>query len=442
MSFSRAVASAFRLTLVLFSLLAPVRAQQLSDLDRERDQQMLRAVGDDVLKHYYDPKFHGVDFNAELAAAKQRIDKATSNNMAISSIAAALDSLDDSHTFFLPPAHPMRHEYGWEYQMVGDHCFVTHVRPMSDAEAKGLKPGDEILAVNGIAPDRDIVWKLQYLFNVLRPQPSLRLDLRDPAGNKRTLDVAARIRETKLLTNLTGQSGAGEIWNIIREEESQEHLMRARYAESGDALMVLKVPEFYFSALEVREMMDKARKHKALIVDLRGNPGGSVDTLEYFAGDVFDKDVRIADRIGRKENKPQIAKGSHNPFAGKIVVLVDSRSASAAELFARLMQIEKRGTVLGDRSSGHVMESRHYSEQTGSGTVIFFGVSVTDADLIMTDGKSLEHVGVTPDEVILPTAADLASGRDPVLARAAELLGVQMRPEDAGKLFPYEWPEQ
>lgn len=442
MSFRRTVAFAFGISLFLFSPLVPARAQQLSSLDRERDQQMLRTVGDDVLKHYYDPKFHGVDFKAELAAAKQRIDKATSNNMAISSIAAALDSLDDSHTFFLPPRHPMRHDYGWQYEMVGDHCFVTHVRPKSDAEAKGLKPGDEILAVNGIPPARDIVWKLQYLFGVLRPQPGLRLDLQDPAGNKRTVDVAARIRETKLVTDLTGAGGAGDIWNIIREEESEELLMRARYAESGEALMVLKVPEFYFSVLEVREMMDKARKHKALIVDLRGNPGGSVDTLQYFAGDVFDKDVKIADRIGRKESKPQVAKGSSHPFTGKLVVLVDSRSASAAELFARLMQIEKRGTVLGDRSSGHVMESRHFSEQTGSSTVVFFGVSITDADLIMTDGKSLEHVGVTPDELLLPTAADLASGRDPVMARAAELLGVKISAEDAGKMFPYEWPPE
>ena len=46
---------------------------------------------------------------------------------------------------------------------------------------------------------------------------------------------------------------------------------------------------------------------------------------------------------------------------------------------------------------------------------------------------------MTPDEVVLPTAQDMASGRDPVLAHAAETLGVKISAEDAGKAFPYEW---
>jgi carboxyl-terminal processing protease len=424
---------------LLLSMLGSPQQPPMTKFERDRSQEVLQLVASDVQKHYYDPKFHGLDWNATIAEAKKRIDSETSTNMALSHIAAALDKLDDSHTFFIPPRHANRFDYGWEYQMVGDHCFVTRVRPGSDAETKGVKPGDEILGLNGFAPNRDILWKMQYVFNVLRPQPALRLELQDPAGQQRKVDVAAKVREGKRVTDLTGGSSGNDIWDLIREEETQGHLMRARSAEFGDQLLVLKVPEFAFSPSEVEGMIGKARKHQALILDLRGNPGGYVDTLKDMLSGMFENEVKIADRVGRKEHKPEVAKPSHNPFTGKLVVLVDSKSASAAEMFARVVQLEKRGVVMGDRSSGSVMEARHYEEKIGLDTVIFFGVSVTESDLIMTDGQSLEHKGVTPNEIVLPTAKDLAADHDPVMAHAAELLGVKLSPEDAGKLFPYEW---
>jgi C-terminal processing protease CtpA/Prc len=58
----------------------------------------------------------------------------------------------------------------------------------------------------------------------------------------------------------------------------------------------------------------------------------------------------------------------------------------------------------------------------------------------MTDGKTIERTGVTPDELLLPNAEDLARGRDPVMARAVELCGSKMTPEAAGALFPFQWP--
>ncbi len=138
--------------------------------------------------------------------------------------------------------------------------------------------------------------------------------------------------------------------------------------------------------------------------------------------------------------KPILAKTrGAGVYKGQLIVLIDAESASASELFARTIQLEKRGTVMGDRSMGAVMASRYYDHQTGVGQVLYFGNSITVADLIMTDGKSLEKTGVVPDEVVLPNGDDMAAKRDPLLSHAAEKLGVKLDPEKAGTFFPKEW---
>jgi C-terminal processing protease CtpA/Prc len=71
--------------------------------------------------------------------------------------------------------------------------------------------------------------------------------------------------------------------------------------------------------------------------------------------------------------------------------------------------------------------------------VVVYAASITSADLIMSDGKSLEKVGVTPDQVMLPTAQELAAGHDPVLAHAAQLAGLKIDAAAAGQLFPFEF---
>jgi C-terminal processing protease CtpA/Prc len=417
-------------------------SQQLSSLDREQTQVMLKEVASDVRKYYYDPKFHGIDWDARVAEAKEKIAKATSLNTATLEIAAALEPLDDSHTFFIPPRYPIREDYGWRFQMVGDRCYVTRVRPRSDAETKGLKPGDEVLTIQGFTPTRESLHKIEYVLNVLLPQSALQVDLRDHSGKARKVNVMASVRRTPMVTDL-GEMTGRDRWALRRDAEDERHLMRARYEELGDGLMILKLPDFLLTELTVQGLINRARKHTTLIVDLRGNSGGAQSTLQYLLGDVFDSDVKIGDRVARATTTPLIAKSNrHDVFTGKLIVLVDGGSASAAELFARVIQIGKRGVVLGERTSGSVMEAKLYIHRTGFNPVISYGAMVADADLLTTDGKSLEHVGVTPDETILPTAVDLANDRDPVMVRAAEVAGVTLSPESVAKLFPFEWPKE
>lgn len=395
---------------------------------KDAAQVMLREISADVKKYYYDPQLHGVNWDAKVEEMKQRIKTTDSLDGALLAVAAAVDTLHDSHTRFLPPVFSYRYDYGWQAQMIGDRCFVVRVRPDSDAEKKGVKPGDELLALNGFTPSRDDFWKMEYGFNQLHPQTALRLDLRDPVGKRRQLDVA-----TIIIRKFPWE----DPWRgmTLRAEKTQ-HFARNRFAELSEDVGVWKFPTFFFSESEIHRMIGKARKHKALVLDLRGNPGGSVETLKYLIAGFFEKELRIGDRITRSERKAMIAKPSGHPFTGKLVVLVDSKSSSAAELFARVVQIEKRGIVLGDRSSGSVMEAEFHSYSCGIG---FYGAEITDADIVMSDGGRLEHKGVLPDEVVLPSADDLDNGRDPVLARAVETVGAKINPEEAGKLFPYEW---
>jgi C-terminal processing protease CtpA/Prc len=101
-------------------------------------------------------------------------------------------------------------------------------------------------------------------------------------------------------------------------------------------------------------------------------------------GDLFDREVKIGDLKRRKEVKPLLATTRGKEiFTGDLVVLVESESGSASEVLARVVQLEKRGRVIGDRTAGAVMRSKHNTHQIGVDVATFYGVSVTDADVIM-----------------------------------------------------------
>lgn len=423
-------------SILLLAAVDPVAAQKPSGFDIERGRMMLQTVKEDLKKYYYDPQYHGMDVDARFKQADEKIKQATSLGQIFGTIAQALIDLNDSHTFFYPPDRPYRTEYGWQMQMIGDQPLVIAVKPGSDAESKGLRPGDRIINADGVELTRKNSWIFKYLYNALRPQPGVVLQIEKPDGKQQELPVVAKIKQGKRVLDLTGS----DIFELIRESENQSRLHRHRYVEFGDDLFIWKMPHFDMTKADVDDFVGKFRKRKALLLDLRGNGGGFEETLLRLVGNIMDHDVKVGDLKSRKEQKPVVAKTRGNEiFTGKIVVLIDSQSGSASELFARIMQLEKRGIVIGDVSAGAVMRSRSYNHQLGIDQVIFYGVSITDSDVIMTDGKSLEHVGVVPDELKLPSPSDLATQRDPVLAYAASLLGVELTPEKAGALFPIEW---
>lgn len=430
---SRVFSRIFALLFVALVLSSQSFAQTL-DNEKGRGREILNAIKKDIQKNYYDPNFNGKDVEAIFKNAESRINQATIVGQILGIVAQTLMSFDDSHTYLIPPAPVDSVQHGWEMQMIGDKCFVIAVKEGSDAEAKGLKPGDEIVVLGGYSPMRK---NLQNLLFFLRSAPSMKVVVRRADGSTEKLEIMAKVRKGKPVLDLRSPNPGADIAALIRESENDTY-QRHRYYD-GEAAMIWKMP-FFGGEKAIDELMEKAQKHKSLILDLRGNGGGYETALQRLTGYFFDKDVKIGDLKSRKESKPLMAKTrGKNIFTGKLVVLLDAESGSAAELFARLVQIEKRGTVIGDQSSGLVMQGTYIPHKSGLDLVYYYGVSVTTADVIMTDGKSLERIGVTPDELLIPTREDLALGRDPVLSRAATLAGATLTPEQAGKMFPAEW---
>lgn len=417
----------------------PVYAQDAKHLERERERglQMLKATKDLIKSDYYDPTFHGLDLEARFKVAAEKLKTAESLGQIFGIIAQAVAELNDSHTRFYPPSRPVEIEYGWRMQIIGEDPYVVAVKPGSDAASQGLKPGDKIISVDGFTPTRQTMSKMLYSYNILRPQPGISVVVQSPGQEPRKLNLKAEVVKTGRAINLT------ELRNRILDDEENEKNLPI-WLSITDDVIVWKLRGFNLTEGKVDEMMKKVRTHKALVLDLRGNPGGLVKTLNRLVSYFFDKEIIIADVKMRKKTEQEKSKPRRDKtFNGKLIVLVDSRSGSAAEAFARVVQIEKRGHVIGDVTSGAVMASIFndaiLTDISSENLVIFF-VSVTIADLTMTDGKSLEHIGVTPDEVLLPSPKAMAENVDPILSHAVTLAGATLTPEAAGKLFPFIWP--
>lgn len=412
-------------------LFIPIQAAAQSiKSERVLHQNILKNIKDDIKEKYYDAKMHGIDIEANYKQSSELIEKATSTEELTDIIARFLIQFDDSHLFFLPPPKTVKIEYGWEMQLVGDKVFVTEVKEESDAFKKGVRPGDQIYMLDGFIPTRKEFDLLKYHYRILRPQPVLNILLIKPNGNKYKLVLNSKIIKDSVFMPSTREL------NLELDKRYAERTEQFFYDKIPD-LSIWKMPSFALSSIKTDKMIDKVKKSQSLILDLRGNRGGLLYSLAELAGNFFDKEITIGVEKERKGSKTLVFKPSEKKkYAGKLVVLIDSESASASEIFARIIQLEKRGVVIGDQSAGAVMESQIFTYTYGiSSPMVPYGVSLTTADLIMKDGQRLEKIGVTPDEKILPTAADLANHRDPVLARAAAILGFQLTAEEAGNIF-------
>jgi len=401
-------------------------------LNRARGLNILKQLREVLDVKYYDESFNGFDLDTKYKAAEERIKTLERNADIYRTIADLLLGLNDSHTIFYPPNLLYRVEYGFSMMMVGNRCFVADLKRDSNAAAMGLKVGDQILEFNGHAPTRNNLWLINYIIYALEPQEDIKLKVRD--ADKKDREVLFKSKF------------------ISPEERKRERKKRKDDEEAkpytcvaiGSDITACKLRTFAVEKSVIDKMMKEATSRNKLILDLRGNSGGYVDTEMHLVGWFFDRDIKVGTEKMRRKTKEAIAKGRRDPFKGEVMVLIDSETGSASEVFSRVIQLEKRGRVAGDASMGGVMTSLRYGiatetrapSLTGGSTPYYLSrLSISVADLIMADGNRLEGRGVIPDVRVTPGQMALYQRTDPVLSYAAELLGSPITAEEAGKFY-------
>jgi carboxyl-terminal processing protease len=322
----------------------------------------------------------------------------TGTELAFAAARAMIDSLHDDHTYFLDPQAYQRRKAesagGDSYVGIGVSFAqnapftIAAVIPGSPAEKAGLRPGDVITAIDGTAT---ATLSPQEGGSRLRGQEGqpVRLSIRHADGSSADVTlVRARIVNPAIR------------WRVLPDGIGYIQLasFADAYARFSDGRNIAETLDLALQTFEQTGV-------KGWIVDLRGNPGGSEQTLSEFAGRFLASGIVLdaVDRDGHETRSP--VDGHLFPVQRPLAVLVDNESGSAAELFAATMQEYGRARIVGTRTAGAVNGALE--------TALPDGAAIQYTVVEARTGKNrrpLDGSGVTPDDIVRGTPADILGG--------------------------------
>jgi C-terminal processing protease CtpA/Prc len=416
----RRILAAISIVIVIPSVSPAQTAEGLLIADVRRYLADLHA---DLKRSFYDRELHGLNVDSLRDVAEKEIANAKSAQERYRAIDRFLAPFNDSHTFFVAPRRIGLADYHFRIRFVADKPYVVGVDKGSLADSAGVRLGDEVLLFDGKPLTRRTYRRNISEFLGSHPIRPLVLKLKDRYNAH--ADVTVPIDTTEIYRT----TGARFRTMIAMYRDSSELATSHLQATVADSILVWRLPQFAHADKGIGKVVDRARKHRIVILDLRGNPGGSVKTLANLVGYFVDHEVLVGDLRTRIGTEKFVAQPKKNRFEGRLMILVDSETGSAAEVFARLMQIEKRAVIYGDQTAGAVMASNffRYGEDAGA--------SITISDFVLHNGERLEHVGVTPDVPLILTAAHVASQTDPMLSFVLLKAGARVPPATAAEIF-------
>lgn len=309
-------------------------------------------------------------------------------------------SLGDPYTTFLAPddVEEFQESMSGEFQGIGAYIEfkdknIVIVAPIkgSPAEKYGLKPGD-------------IVYKINDEFT---HDMSLDTAVTKIRGPKDTAVLLTIVRE--------GERKPLEI-NIIRDEI----VIKSVEWEMKEEIAVISLYQFGTHATEefqsaVEEIVLKSPK--AIIVDLRNNGGGLLDSSVDIMSEFLDRKVVVKTRgRGFGSTGDLVSRKGGSLLNTPLVILINGGSASASEIFAGAMQDHNRGYVLGSTSFGKGSVQEVVPLSDGS------ALKVTVSEWLTPAGRSIHEVGIDPDEEVEITDEDFAEEIDTVMVRAQAII--------------------
>jgi len=313
------------------------------------------------------------------------------------------ESLHDGHTSFMTPDEAKRRN---ETSFAGigvlmsrpqdnQPPLIAEIFPNSPAAGSGLKRGDRIVGVDG----QDVTGQaVGDIATVIRGQPGTQVRLQvNRLGAPQPLEFTMR-------------RAVVQVDQVIGRQVPNAPIGYLKVRSFGDPSTVD----------QVLGILDQGRQRglKGWVVDLRGNPGGSLSAVIGAAAGFFDANHSVIGyQVDRQRRQTPLQTQPLNLLNGAaLVVLVDRESASGAEIFAAALQEAQIATLIGSKTAGNVGVATQITLPDDS------VLQVTEQRFVSPGGAQLDGVGVTPDVQVDMTDEDLQNDRDPQLGKALELI--------------------
>lgn len=312
------------------------------------------------------------------------------------------NSYGDPYTIFLPPedAKIFQEDISGSFEGVGMEIginadgILTVIAPLkgTPAERAGIHSGDQILSIDGRTTDG------------LSTDEAVKL-IRGPKG-------------TTVTFGLYRDDAPLEI-QVTRDAISVPTIDHALDPESG--VYVVSLYSFTANSQSLfNQALASFRRSGSdkLLIDLRGNPGGYLESAVSMAGNFLPKGAEVVteDYRGKRDNIVHRSKGTGGvPENARVVILIDQGSASASEILAGALQDAGVATLIGTRSFGKGSVQELVEIDGGS-------LKVTVARWLTPAGRSISDGGLSPDIEVKRTREDVAAERDPQKERAIEFL--------------------